>query len=78
MKTHSIGNKIKEARNERGVSRATLVLSLYGAGLRVAPETIKNWEDGKTEPNAKDIQHLCEALEKPVLYFFNQDYKQRA
>lgn len=60
--------KLKAARKQKGLSQTEL-----GKLLGVQAQTISNWENGKSEPNLKTINKLCEALDVPLRYFINEE-----
>jgi transcriptional regulator with XRE-family HTH domain len=63
--TQALGQRIRQAREERGLSQkalAELIDRRQGA--------VSDMENGKTEPDATTLVLLAEALEKPVTFFF--------
>ncbi len=66
-----VGIRIRQAREERGLSQATLADTI---GRRQA--YISELETGKTEPNASTLVILGRALHKPVAYFFPDHLRQ--
>ncbi|WP_302759646.1 helix-turn-helix transcriptional regulator [Amedibacillus dolichus] len=60
--------KLKAARKQRGLSQAAL-----GKLLDVQAKTISNWENGKSEPNLKTINKLCEVLNIPLYSLISKD-----
>ena len=61
--------KLKAARKQKGLSQAAL-----GKLLGVQAQTIGRWENGKSEPNLKTINKLCEALDVPLRYFISEEH----
>jgi transcriptional regulator with XRE-family HTH domain len=59
-----IGEAVRKAREEKGLSQAKLAKTIY---LRRA--TLSDIENGKTEPDASTLMLLGHTLEKPVAYF---------
>ncbi len=60
--------KLKVVRMQKGLSQAAL-----GKLLGVQAQTISNWENGKSEPNLKTINKLCEALNIPLYSLISKD-----
>ncbi len=54
----SIGQRIKEARQSRGVSQGRLA-----ERINQAQTTISSWERGRTEPTREDVQRIADALQ---------------
>lgn len=52
-----IGQRIKEARQARGVSQGKLAEK-----INQAQTTISSWERGRTEPTREDVQRIADAL----------------
>ena len=59
---------LKAARMQKGLSQAAL-----GKLLGVQAQTISNWENGKSEPNLKTINKLCEVLNIPLYSLISKD-----
>lgn len=60
--------KLKAARKQNGLSQAAL-----GKLLGIQTQTISNWENGKSEPNLKTINKLCEILNIPLYSLISKD-----
>jgi len=63
--TEAVGQRIREAREERGLSQKRLAERI---GRRQA--TISDMENGRMQPDATTLVVLAEVLEKPVTFFF--------
>lgn len=48
---------LKSARVNKGLTQADV-----GLAIGVTPKTVGSWEQGKTMPNSKKINPLCELL----------------
>jgi len=51
-----IGHRIREARQEAGLSQYRL-----GIAVDVTPPTIASWELGRAEPRASDLERIAAA-----------------
>jgi transcriptional regulator with XRE-family HTH domain len=60
-----IGNAIKNARDEAGLSQADLAEKIYKRRA-----TLSDMEHGKTEPDASTLALLAYVLNKPLGYFY--------
>ena len=60
--------KLKAARKQKGLSQAEL-----GKLLGVQAQTIGRWETGKSKPNLKTINKLCEVLNIPLYSLISKD-----
>lgn len=60
-------DRLKAARNERGLSGAALGELIGG----IARQTINHWEKDRHEPNLTQIQKLCEVLNKNADWLVN-------
>lgn len=60
-----IGEKIKAAREERGMPQEELAKAVYKNRV-----TISDYERGRTEISAYDLMRIAQALGKPLMYFF--------
>lgn len=60
--------KLKAVRKQKGLSQAAL-----GKLLGVQTQTISNWENGKSEPNLKTINKLCDILNIPLYSLISKD-----
>ena len=67
---HEVGERIRSAREQLGMSQAKLAAIL----LR-RQAYISELETSKTEPNATMLVLLAAALSKPVAYFFPEGYR---
>jgi len=63
--TEAVGQRIREAREERGFSQKRLAERI---ARRQA--TISDMENGRMQPDATTLVVLSEVLEKPVTFFF--------
>ena len=60
--------KLKAARKQKGLSQTEL-----GKLLGVQAQTISNWENGKSEPNLKTINKLCDVLNIPIYSLISKE-----
>ncbi|PWL65970.1 MAG: XRE family transcriptional regulator [Amedibacillus dolichus] len=60
--------KLKAARKQKGLSQAAL-----GKLLSVQAQTVGRWETGKSKPNLKTINKLCEVLNIPLYSLISKD-----
>lgn len=67
--TVKMGELVRKARHEAGLSQADLVERIY-----VRQASISEIENGKREVSSSEIVYLSFALNKPVLYFFPNEY----
>jgi transcriptional regulator with XRE-family HTH domain len=65
---HDIGQRVKAARLQRGLTQAAL-----GEAIDKAFETISNIERGKTAPNFSTLSDIADALGVPMREFFGGD-----
>ena len=66
------GKKLKKLRLKKGLSVNLLSMELYSKyGLEVFYLTLRNWESGKTEPKASQLQILGKLFSKDINYFFD-------
>ncbi len=70
--TRALGKRIKDAREERGMSQTELGDLVY---RRQA--AISQMENGRMEPPASTLMLLAAALEKPLLHFFPLPWAKR-
>jgi transcriptional regulator with XRE-family HTH domain len=63
-------SRIKECREERGLSQEDLMLQMANEGRKVSRPTISGWENGESLPNAHDLETLSFVFKKPIKYFF--------
>jgi transcriptional regulator with XRE-family HTH domain len=68
-----LGEQLKKAREEAGLSQAELADKVY----RRRP-SISDMENGKMMPDLGTITLLATALDKPLLYFIPKIYQPRA
>lgn len=62
------GEKVKQAREELGMSQRALSLL-----IDVTDTTVWSWESGNTFPTALNLYPLASALRKSVDWFFEDD-----
>ena len=53
----SLGEKIRQARREKGLTQEQLAQALF-----VSRQTVSNWENGKTEPDYQTLVRLSQEL----------------
>lgn len=63
--TEAVGQRIREAREERGLSQMRLA-----ERIKRRQAAISDMENGRMQPDATTLVVLAEILEKPVTYFF--------
>jgi transcriptional regulator with XRE-family HTH domain len=66
--TLRMGEKIREAREEKGYSQSKLAHLIY---RRQA--SLSDMENGKMQPDAETLLYLSLQLDKPVSYFYPDD-----
>jgi transcriptional regulator with XRE-family HTH domain len=64
--TRYLGEAIRKAREEKGMSQADLAKLIY-----TRRPTLSDMENGKTEPDASTLAYLAHQLEKPLSFFFS-------
>ncbi len=57
--------KLRDARGDRAAEELAVA-----AGVTL--QTVRNWEQGKGEPDATPLMRIAALLEKPLDYFFEQ------
>ncbi|MHA1974132.1 MAG: helix-turn-helix domain-containing protein [Candidatus Hodarchaeales archaeon] len=67
--TIALGELIKKARNESNLSQKELANLVY-----LNQASISQIEWGKRSVTAEEIVYLCNALNKPIQYFFSMDF----
>lgn len=65
------GAKLKELRANRGFSLADMVFELARVGFRTTRQTLNNWENEDTEPNASSLKVLADFFGVSVEFFYN-------
>jgi transcriptional regulator with XRE-family HTH domain len=65
--TETFGKRIRLARLEAGISRATLARR-----MAVSERAVAYWEDDEKTPRAEYYPRLAEATGKPVSWFFEE------
>jgi len=70
--TMFLGTKLKELREGKALNHQGLALELYAKqGFKVAYSTLRNWEEGNTEPDASSLNILATFFGVPLGVFFN-------
>ena len=64
----SIGDKIRNARINRGINQKELANLLTQKGISIGNTTISNWENGTSKPDPDTISVLCEILNVDANY----------
>lgn len=62
--------KIRECRDELGLSQEDLMIELANRGCRVSRPTLTRWETGDSIPDANELAVIAMFFRKPVKYFF--------
>ena len=60
--TQNLGEKIRQARREKGLTQEQLAQALF-----VSRQTVSNWENGKTEPDYQTLMKLSELLGQEIV-----------
>ena len=60
----ALGNRIKKARKELGISQKQLA-----GRLRVSDKAVSSYEVGRTAPSFETIKKIGKIVHKPVTYF---------
>lgn len=63
-------NAMKDIREALGLSYQGFSERLAHFGVCVSDNTIRNWEAGRTSPNAKALEAICNATGCPTARFF--------
>lgn len=63
--------KLRECREEKKLSVEILTIGFFNFGLKIAGNTIRNWEAGTTEPNANQLDLIAKFFKKPIKFFYN-------
>lgn len=69
---------IKKLRIKENLTRETVARFMESEGRKITPQTLYNWETGKTCPEAHDLAILSLVLNVPVASFFNLKMKRNA
>lgn len=64
-KTTTVGDKIKELREEMGLSRYA-----FGKPFHWHSSVIEAWEDGGVDPSLASLRKMAKQYKKPMEYFF--------
>lgn len=64
------GEKLKEARETKGMSQHDLSLALYEREINLTPATLSNYENEKTSPDIDVMMIIAQVLGKQMDYFF--------
>ncbi len=67
------GQKLKKAREERKVSQRNL-----GMLLGLSDKAISSYESGRTLPTLETLIRLSEELNKPMVYFLDDNFVQES
>jgi transcriptional regulator with XRE-family HTH domain len=67
--TIGMGKLVRKARHEAGLSQTELAKQIY-----VRQASISEIENGKREVSSSELVYLSFALNKPILYFFPNEY----
>lgn len=67
----SLGQRIKHAREFRGLTQAALA-----AKIGVEPQTVSQWESDRRRPDAANLRRICCALDVSSDYLLGLIYKQ--
>lgn len=67
--------KLKDCRLNSDLTIDSVIKQLFQVGYDVAPNTLTNWEGGKTSPDATDLAILASFYGKPIQYFFVKNVK---
>ena len=67
--TIGMGKLVRKARHEAGLSQAELAKQIY-----VRQASISEIENGKREVSSSELVYLSYALNKPILYFFPDEF----
>lgn len=70
MNIKEFGNKLKSAREERGMSQRGL-----GLALGLSDKTISSYESSRSFPNLDVLTKISDILDKPVEYFVSSSKK---
>lgn len=68
-------HRIRTARIKEKLSVERLSQKMATFGYVVTRQTIHNWETGKFHPDVNSLQYLCQALDKPISFFFDSRAK---
>lgn len=63
-----LGERIKRARKEEGLTVATLA-----SALDVDPRTINSWQSGRSRPSYERLVALSRLLKRPPSYFVDEE-----
>ncbi len=64
MNAQVMGARIAESRSQKGLSQTQLAEQ-----MDISPQSVQQWEAGKTMPRGKRLERLSEVLDKPISYF---------
>lgn len=67
------GKKVKSTREAFGWSVVDLSFEVRKEGAKIHPATIKNYENGSTEPKASRLVAIANALDLPINSLFVKD-----
>ncbi len=67
-----IFEKLRECREEKGLSQEQMVIEISKLGLRLSRQTLANWETGVTAPDADSLSIMIIFFGKPVKHFFDK------
>ena len=62
-----IGRKIALRREKLGMTQTDLA-----SKMNVSPQSVQQWENGKTTPRGKRLDLLSNVLDAPASYFFDE------
>lgn len=56
----ALGDKLREARVQKGMSVQEISDKLTGRGLKASPKTVYSWESGRSQPTPDALLYMCE------------------
>lgn len=66
--SNGIGARVKEARLAAGWKRVKLA-----AEADITPNTVRNYEDGHTQPNLQILRQIADALDVDLMWLIDGD-----
>jgi len=67
-----IFEKLRECREEKGLSQEEMVVEMSKRGLQLSRQTLANWETGVTAPDADSLSIMVIFFGRPVKHFFDK------
>ena len=66
-----VHKRLKSCRKGKNLSLTGVMYGIYEYSIKRTPETLRNWENGDSTPDANELEAFAKFYEKPLQYFFD-------